>query len=88
MLIRVLDYMFYTRGSSDEFDYISNFTGDSDWSWENMYPYMLKVKHRTPSLLSYGTLNIVLGGDLAFEYTRRRESSQRLVTWHEWPCFH
>lgn len=39
------DYMFYTRGSSDEFDYISNFTGDLGWSWENMFRYMLKVKY-------------------------------------------
>ncbi|KZV75245.1 GMC oxidoreductase [Peniophora sp. CONT] len=39
-----VNYMFYTRGSSDEFDYIANFTGDSGWSWENMFPYMLKAE--------------------------------------------
>ncbi|KAJ7242977.1 aryl-alcohol oxidase [Mycena rebaudengoi] len=34
--------MFYTRGSSDDFDRYANVTGDPGWRWEAMQPYFFK----------------------------------------------
>ena len=39
----VPDYMFYTRGSSDEFDRLARISGDEGWSWNAMLPYILKA---------------------------------------------
>ncbi|EFI26641.1 alcohol dehydrogenase [Coprinopsis cinerea okayama7 len=41
--------LFYTRGSSDDYDRWAAITGDSGWSWSNILPYLLKV---SPSLES------------------------------------
>ncbi|KAG6895509.1 hypothetical protein C0992_000919 [Termitomyces sp. T32_za158] len=35
--------MFYTRGSSSDFDRYAEVTGDSGWSWKNLQPYIRKV---------------------------------------------
>lgn len=37
------DFMFYTRGSSDEFDRMARVSGDDGWSWKRIFPYILKV---------------------------------------------
>ncbi|KAF8218290.1 aryl-alcohol oxidase [Mycena galopus ATCC 62051] len=34
--------MFYTRGSMDDFDRYAALTGDSGWSWDEIFPYFLK----------------------------------------------
>ncbi|KAJ7624521.1 aryl-alcohol-oxidase from pleurotus Eryingii [Roridomyces roridus] len=34
--------MFYSRGSSDDFDRYANVSGDQGWSWDAMLPYFLK----------------------------------------------
>jgi choline dehydrogenase-like flavoprotein len=35
--------MFYTRGSSSDYDRWATVTGDDGWSWKNLLPYILKV---------------------------------------------
>lgn len=32
--------MFYTRGSSDDYDRLARISGDSGWSWDNLQPYI------------------------------------------------
>ena len=39
----MVDYMAYTRGSKDDLDRWARVTGDDGWSWDSLYPYMLKV---------------------------------------------
>ncbi|KAG2004470.1 aryl-alcohol oxidase [Coprinopsis cinerea AmutBmut pab1-1] len=34
--------MFYTRGSSSDYDRWAAVTGDSGWSWKKLFPYILK----------------------------------------------
>ena len=51
--------MFYTRGSSDEFDRLARISGDEGWSWEAMLPYILKASlivmiFRDPTLTAAG----------------------------------
>lgn len=41
------DFMFYTRGSSDEFDKLARVSGDDGWSWKQILPYILKVNPNT-----------------------------------------
>ena len=36
--------MFYTRGSSEDFDRFAEVTGDEGWNWDNLLPYFLKVR--------------------------------------------
>lgn len=36
--------MFYTRGSSDDYDRFARVTGDPGWSWDNIQPYIRKVR--------------------------------------------
>ncbi|KAF7416250.1 hypothetical protein PC9H_002515 [Pleurotus ostreatus] len=40
--------MFYTRGSSDDFDRYAEVTGDSGWSWNNVQTYFAKNEKWTP----------------------------------------
>uniref|UniRef100_A0A5K1JX66 Glucose oxidase n=1 Tax=Ganoderma boninense TaxID=34458 RepID=A0A5K1JX66_9APHY len=40
------NFMFYTRGSSDEFDRLARISGDEGWSWKAMLPYILKASAR------------------------------------------
>jgi choline dehydrogenase-like flavoprotein len=39
----ILDFMAFTRGSSDEYDRMAKVTGESNWSWRQMVPYLMKV---------------------------------------------
>ncbi|KAF8585897.1 GMC oxidoreductase [Ramaria rubella] len=34
--------MYYTRGSSDDYDRFASITGDPGWSWDNLQPYIRK----------------------------------------------
>ncbi|KAF9482078.1 aryl-alcohol oxidase [Pholiota conissans] len=40
--------MFYTRGSSDDYDRWARVTCDSGWSWKNVMPYILKSERWSP----------------------------------------
>ncbi|KAF9005524.1 aryl-alcohol oxidase [Cyathus striatus] len=40
--------LIYARGSSDDYDHWANVTEDSDWSWMNILPYILKGEGWTP----------------------------------------
>ncbi|KAJ7750809.1 aryl-alcohol oxidase-like protein [Mycena metata] len=37
-----VNFMGFTRGSSDEYDRIARVSGDSGWSWKNIFKYALK----------------------------------------------
>ncbi|EIN10853.1 aryl-alcohol oxidase-like protein [Punctularia strigosozonata HHB-11173 SS5] len=37
-----INYMVYTRGSSDDWDRYAELTGDPDWSWSAIQPYIRK----------------------------------------------
>lgn len=39
--------MFYTRGSSSDFDRYAEVSGDDGWSWDNMLPYFKKNERWT-----------------------------------------
>ncbi|EAU87019.2 aryl-alcohol oxidase [Coprinopsis cinerea okayama7 len=39
---QTIDGMFYTRGSSSDYDRWATVTGDSNWSWKKLFPYILK----------------------------------------------
>lgn len=43
-----INFMFYTRGSYEDFDRIADVTGDSGWSWNNLQSYILKVRNYPP----------------------------------------
>lgn len=43
-----VDAMFYTRGSSDDYDRFAQVTGDPGWSWDGLQPYIRKVRGHTP----------------------------------------
>ena len=47
--------MTHTRGSKDDYDRWAQVTDDQGWSWDSLFPYMLKVK---PSLHFYHSLPI------------------------------
>ena len=40
----IVDYMVYTRGSKDDYDRWARTVGDEGWSWDALFPYMLKVR--------------------------------------------
>ncbi|KZV68638.1 GMC oxidoreductase [Peniophora sp. CONT] len=40
-----INFMYFTRGSRDDYDRFANFTDDSSWSWDNLFPYMLKAEN-------------------------------------------
>jgi choline dehydrogenase-like flavoprotein len=42
------DSFAYTRGTSEDYDRIANLTGDSGWSWDALWPYILKAELSTP----------------------------------------
>ncbi|KAG6826879.1 hypothetical protein H0H92_014059 [Tricholoma furcatifolium] len=42
-----INAMFYTRGSSSDFDRFSQVTGDNGWSWDNLQPYVRKNERWT-----------------------------------------
>lgn len=39
-----IDGMVFTRGSKDDWDNWANIVEDDDLKWDNMIPYMLKVR--------------------------------------------
>ncbi|KAK7039155.1 hypothetical protein VNI00_010059 [Paramarasmius palmivorus] len=47
--------MFYTRGSSDDFDRLARISGDSGWSWKRILPYFLKSETLSPSADGHNT---------------------------------
>ncbi|KAG7089809.1 hypothetical protein E1B28_011458 [Marasmius oreades] len=44
-----VNYMFYTRGSSSDFDKLAQVSGDSGWSWQSMLPYFRKTETLSPA---------------------------------------
>ncbi|KAF8342784.1 aryl-alcohol oxidase-like protein [Cantharellus anzutake] len=42
----LFNFMFYTRGSFEEYDRIANITGDQRWSWNNILPFSKKSETR------------------------------------------
>lgn len=43
--LSLVDGMYYTRGSSDDWDRFASVTKDSGWSWKEIMPYILKVQY-------------------------------------------
>ncbi|KAJ7599875.1 aryl-alcohol oxidase [Mycena floridula] len=43
-----VNYMAYTRGSSEDYDRYASFSGDQGWSWKKMLPYFFKNEVLTP----------------------------------------
>ena len=44
MLIALIDYMAFTRGSKADWDRWAKVTGDDGWTWDSLQPYMRKVR--------------------------------------------
>ncbi|KAF9002549.1 pyranose dehydrogenase [Cyathus striatus] len=42
-----INWMFYTRGSSDDYDRWATATGDEGWSWNHILPYILRNENFT-----------------------------------------
>lgn len=42
--------MGYTRAARDDYDRWARVTGDDGWSWDNLYPYMIKVSDTPPHI--------------------------------------
>ncbi|KAJ7636271.1 aryl-alcohol oxidase [Roridomyces roridus] len=42
-----INEMWYTRGSSEDFDRFASVTGDKGWGWDAMFPYFLKNERWT-----------------------------------------
>ncbi|THU91700.1 alcohol oxidase [Dendrothele bispora CBS 962.96] len=40
--------LFYTRGSSSDYDRLANVTGDQGWSWSSIQPYLQRNEKWTP----------------------------------------
>ncbi|KAI0062569.1 aryl-alcohol oxidase-like protein [Artomyces pyxidatus] len=40
-----VNFLVFTRGSRDDFDRYANVTGDDGWSWNSMFPFMLKAEN-------------------------------------------
>ncbi|KAF8066690.1 pyranose dehydrogenase, partial [Lyophyllum atratum] len=49
--------MFYTRGSSSDFNRFATVTGDSGWSWNQIQPYIRKNERWTPPVDHHNTTN-------------------------------
>ncbi|TFK36270.1 pyranose dehydrogenase [Crucibulum laeve] len=47
--------MYYTRGSSSDYDRFAKVTGDPGWSWRNMLPYILKSEKWTAPVDNHNT---------------------------------
>ncbi|KAJ6575612.1 alcohol oxidase [Mycena vulgaris] len=43
-----INYMVYTRGPKDDWDRFARVTGDNGWSWDSVFPYILKNERFTP----------------------------------------
>ncbi|KAK0460578.1 alcohol oxidase, partial [Desarmillaria tabescens] len=44
-----VNYMFYTRGSSQDYDRYAQISGDPGWGWEALQPYIQKNERFVPS---------------------------------------
>ena len=56
--VYALDDMAFTRGSKDDYDRWARVTDDKGWSWDSLFPYMLKVNlHHILSLLFIMTIS-------------------------------
>ncbi|EIM84128.1 aryl-alcohol-oxidase from pleurotus Eryingii [Stereum hirsutum FP-91666 SS1] len=42
-----INFMGYTRAARDDYDRWARVTGDDGWSWDNLYPYMIKLENLT-----------------------------------------
>ena len=47
--------MVYSRGSRDDFDRFASYTGDAGWSWDRIFPYILKNERLVPSTDGHDT---------------------------------
>ncbi|KAF8883635.1 pyranose dehydrogenase [Gymnopilus junonius] len=47
--------MFYTRGSSADYDRFASFSGDPGWSWKSVFPYFLKNEKWSPPADNHNT---------------------------------
>ncbi|KZT38918.1 alcohol oxidase [Sistotremastrum suecicum HHB10207 ss-3] len=43
-----INFLLFTRGSSDYWDTIANYSGDPGWSWKSIFPYFKKLERLTP----------------------------------------
>ncbi|CCM06052.1 uncharacterized protein FIBRA_08299 [Fibroporia radiculosa] len=43
-----INYMIWNRGSVDDWNRYAEYTGDSGWSWDEIFPYMLKSETLVP----------------------------------------
>lgn len=42
------NYMVYTRCASDGYDQFAAIAGDDGWTWDNLFPYIIKNEHHVP----------------------------------------
>ncbi|KAF9053909.1 aryl-alcohol oxidase [Hymenopellis radicata] len=49
------DFMFYTRGSEDDYNRFARLTGDDGWSWNEMLPYFFKNEQFVPPADGHNT---------------------------------
>ncbi|KAF9258144.1 alcohol oxidase [Marasmius fiardii PR-910] len=60
-----LNFMIYTRGSSEDYDRIARVTGEKEWLWNNLQPFILRNEVVTPPADQHNTtgeLNPALHG--------------------------
>ncbi|KAF9457988.1 aryl-alcohol oxidase precursor [Collybia nuda] len=50
-----INYMAYTRGSSEDFDRYAAVTGDPGWAWGNMKQFMTKIEKLVPPADNHST---------------------------------
>ncbi|KAF9482345.1 aryl-alcohol oxidase-like protein [Pholiota conissans] len=50
-----VNFMYYTRGPSDDFDRLAKVSGDSGWSWKEIFPFILKNEKHVPSADQHDT---------------------------------
>ncbi|KAK0479237.1 aryl-alcohol oxidase precursor [Armillaria novae-zelandiae] len=50
-----VNYMFYTRGPSQDYDRYAEISGDPGWGWEALQPYILKNEHLVPPSDNHNT---------------------------------
>ncbi|KAF8888872.1 pyranose dehydrogenase [Infundibulicybe gibba] len=50
-----INYLIYTRGSTEDYDRYANVTGDQGWSWNNMQQYFKKSERFTPPVDGHNT---------------------------------
>ncbi|KAI0055436.1 aryl-alcohol oxidase-like protein [Artomyces pyxidatus] len=50
-----INFLVYTRGSRDDFDRFARVTGDSGWSWDVIFPFILKAENLTDPVDHHNT---------------------------------